>query len=502
MTDPQLAVVVLAAGQGSRMHSRVPKVLHPIAGLPMIAHVLAAAVALQPAQLLVVVRHERDAVAAAVQQAVPSARVVDQDEVPGTGRAVEVAVAALPGFDGDLLVLNGDLPLLDVATVQVLLAAHRGGSAAATVLTAHFDDPTGFGRVVRGPDGALARIVEHRDATPAQLAISEVNAGVYAFRAEGLAERLAALGTANDQSERYLTDIVAALLADGATVASVTAADQHITAGVNDRVQLADAASRLNAAIVRRWQLAGVTVQDPATTWIDANVTIAEDVTLLRNTHLAGATAIARDAVVGPDSTLTDCEVGEGARVRSSEATLAVIGTRAEVGPYSYLRAGTELGADGKIGAYVETKNARIGTGTKVPHLSYVGDTVAGDRSNIGAGTITANYDGVGKHRTTIGSDVRIGSGTTLIAPVRVGDGAYTGAGAVVRKDVPPGALALTVAPQRNMAGWVEARRPDSPAARAAARATGEQQTAAAPAAGRSEAAAPAARDAGEGART
>lgn len=502
MTDSQLAVVVLAAGQGTRMHSRVPKVLHPIAGLPMVAHVLAAAAALQPAQLLVVVRHERDAVAAAVQQVAPTARVVDQDEVPGTGRAVEVALAALPGFDGDVLVLNGDLPLLDGATVGALLAAHRDGAAVATVLTARFADPTGAGRIVRGPDGALAGIVEHRDATHAQLAITEVNAGVYAFRAEGLPAHLAALATANDQGERYLTDIVAALLAAGAAVSSVEASDERIVAGVNDRVQLAQAAAHLNAAIVRRWQLAGVTVQDPATTWIDVAVTIAGDVTVLRNTHLAGATAIARDAIVGPDSTLTDCEVGEAAHVRSSEATLAVIGARAEVGPYSYLRAGTELGADGKIGAYVETKNARMGTGTKVPHLSYVGDTVAGDRSNIGAGTITANYDGVDKHRTTIGSDVRIGSGSTLIAPVSVGDGAYTGAGAVVRKDVPPGALALTVAPQRNMAGWVETRRPDSPAARAAARAAGEQQTTATPAAGQAEAADPASRDAGEGDRT
>ncbi|WP_375399249.1 bifunctional UDP-N-acetylglucosamine diphosphorylase/glucosamine-1-phosphate N-acetyltransferase GlmU [uncultured Amnibacterium sp.] len=501
MTDSQLAVVVLAAGQGTRMHSRVPKVLHPIAGLPMIAHVLGAAVALQPAHLLVVVRHERDAVAAAVQQAAPTARVVDQDEVSGTGRAVEAALAALPDFGGDVLVLNGDLPLLDSATVQALLDAHRDGRAAATVLTARFADPSGAGRIVRGADGAIVRIVEHRDATPAERAIDEVNAGVYAFRTDGLAPRLAALGTANDQGERYLTDIVAALLAEGASVAGFEAPDERTVAGVNDRVQLAEAAAHLNAAIVRRWQQAGVTVQDPATTWIDVTVTIAEDVTVLRNTHLAGATVIARDAIVGPDSTLTDCEIGEGAHIRSSEATLAVVGARAEVGPYSYLRAGTLLGADGKIGAYVETKNAQIGAGTKVPHLSYVGDTVAGERSNIGAGTITANYDGVDKHRTVIGSDVRIGSGSTLIAPVSVGDGAYTGAGAVVRKDVPPGALALTVAPQRNMAGWVESKRPDSAAARAAARAA-EQQTATPRAAGQDEAATRTARDAGEGDRT
>jgi bifunctional UDP-N-acetylglucosamine pyrophosphorylase / glucosamine-1-phosphate N-acetyltransferase len=469
MTDPRLAVVVLAAGQGTRMRSRTAKVLHPLAGVPMIAHVLGTAQALAAAHLLVVVRHERDAVAAAVGEAAPEARVVDQDEIPGTGRALEVAVAALPGdFDGDVLVLNGDVPLLDRGTLDDLVARHRAAAAAASLLTARFTDPSGYGRVLRGADGSVDRIVEHRDADPDELAVDEVNAGVYVFRAGGLGDRLAGLGAANAQGERYLTDVVGALRSDGQHVGAVPVPDPSVVAGINDRAQLSEVAARLNARIVRRWQLAGVTVQDPATTWIDVRVSIEEDVTVLPNTHLAGATTVARDAVVGPDTTLVDTEVGEGAHVRRSEATLAVIGAGADVGPFTYLRAGTILGDRGKIGAYVETKNAEIGAGTKVPHLSYVGDATVGEGTNLGCGTITANYDGEHKHRTTIGSHVRSASNTVYVAPVRIGDGAYTGAGAVVRKDVPAGALALTVAPQRNIEGWVVEHRPGSRSAEAA----------------------------------
>lgn len=468
MTDPRLAVVVLAAGAGSRMRSRTPKVLHPIAGVPMIAHVLATAGQLEAAHLVVVVRHERDAVAAAVVEHAPDARIVDQDHIPGTGRAVEVAVAALPAdFAGDVLVLNGDLPVMDAPTLFGLLVQHRSSPASATVLSAVLDDPADNGRIIRDAAGDFVRIVEHRDASAVELAVTEINAGVYLFAHAGLAGRLASIGSANAQGERYLTDVIAAIRAAGERVTALRAADPLSIAGVNDRVQLADAARRLNERIVRGWQLAGVTVLDPATTWIDANVSLGEDVEVLPNTHLAGATTIGRDARIGPDTTLVDCEIGEGADVRRSEATLAVIGPRASVGPFSYLRPGTVLGSDGKIGAFVETKNAQIGDGSKVPHLSYVGDTTVGDHSNLGAGTITANYDGVHKHRTTIGSRVRSASNTVYVAPVTIGDGAYTGAGAVVRKDVPPGSLALTVAPQRNIEGWVADHRPGSEAAEA-----------------------------------
>ncbi|HEV7623552.1 MAG TPA: bifunctional UDP-N-acetylglucosamine diphosphorylase/glucosamine-1-phosphate N-acetyltransferase GlmU [Amnibacterium sp.] len=465
MTDSSrpLAVVVLAAGQGTRMRSRTAKVLHPIAGLPMIAHVLATARALEPARLAVVVRHERDAVAAAVVSAAPEALVVDQDEVPGTGRAVEQALVALAGFDGDLLVLNGDVPLLDAAALAPLLAA--GAGADAVVLSARMPDPKGYGRIVRDAAGGLDRIVEHRDATDAERRIDEINAGVYLFRIAGLADALTALDAANDQGERYLTDVIAALKRAGRPVTAVVATDPEATAGVNDRVQLAAVQRRVNDAIVLRWQLAGVSVQDPATTWIDATVELAEDVEIRPGTQLRGATVVGRDAVIGPDTTLVDCEVGEGARLNRVDATLAVIGAGAEVGPWSYLRPGTRLGAGGRIGTFVETKNAVIGAGSKVPHLSYVGDAEVGERSNIGAGTITANYDGVTKHRTRVGSAVRTGSHNVFVAPVTIGDGAYTGAGTVVRKDVPAGALAVNVAPQRNMEGWVESHRPGTDAA-------------------------------------
>jgi bifunctional UDP-N-acetylglucosamine pyrophosphorylase/glucosamine-1-phosphate N-acetyltransferase len=469
MTDSRLAIVVLAAGQGTRMKSSRPKVLHELAGIPLLGHVLATARELDAAHVLTVVRHERDRVAAAVGELLPEAVVVDQDEVPGTGRAVEVAVQALPDeFDGDVVVVSGDVPLLDAGTLSGLIAAHRGAAAAATLLSAVVDDATGYGRVVRDPDGSLSRIVEHADAGEDELSITEINSGTYVFTVAALRTQLPRLGESNAQGERYLTDVIGLLRQAGETVAAVPAADAWVVEGVNDRVQLARAAGRLNAMIVRGWQLAGVTVHDPATTWIDLRATLAEDVELLPGTHIAGATTIARGAVVGPQTTLRDCEVGEGATVSRTDATLAVIGAGASVGPFAYLRPGTELAADGKIGTFVETKNAKIGAGSKVPHLSYIGDTTVGEGSNIGAGTITANYDGVNKHSTVVGSHVRTGSHNVFVAPVRIGDGAYTGAGTVVRKDVPSGSLAVNAAPQRNIEGWVAAHRPGTAAAAAA----------------------------------
>ncbi|MCU1437885.1 MAG: glmU [Naasia sp.] len=470
MTDPRLAVVVLAAGQGTRMKSSRPKVLHRLAGLPIVAHVLATARELEPASVVVVVRHERNQVAEAIETALPHAIIVDQDDIPGTGRALEVALAALPeGFDGDVLVLNGDVPLLDVDTLRAFLAEHRNAATPATVMTAMLADPTGYGRILRDPDGHLARIVEQKDATEDERAVGEINAGVYALGVAGLRDHLAALTTENAQAEKYLTDLVAALRAAGSSVCAVPVSEAWLVEGINDRAQLSAAAAKLNSLIVRGWQLAGVTVQDPATTWIDLTVSIEPDVELLPGTQLQGATSVATGAVIGPDSTLVDCEVGVGAVVKRTDATLAVIGAGATVGPFAYLRPGTELAEGGKIGTFVETKNARIGARSKVPHLSYIGDTEVGEGSNIGAGTITANYDGVNKHRTVVGSAVRTGSHNVFVAPVRIGDGAYTGAGTVVRKDVPAGSLAINVAPQRNIAGWVAENRPGTDAAEAAA---------------------------------
>ena len=478
MTDQRLAVIVLAAGAGTRMKSRTPKVLHPIAGVPLIGHVLATAQALEPAHIVAVVRHERERVAAAITELAPEAHIVDQDEIPGTGRAAEVALDALPdGFDGDVLIVSGDVPLLDADTLAELVAAHREAAAAATVLSAHLDDATGYGRVIRASDGALDRIVEHKDASDDERAVTEINSGTYVVNADALRRSLAHVTTDNAQAEKYLTDVIGLLRAEGATIAAIPVAEAWLVAGVNDRVQLSEAAARLNALIVRGWQRAGVTIHDPASTWIERGVVLEADSEVLPNVQLRGATIVRAGSTVGPDSTLTDVEVGADARVARTDATSAVIGARASVGPFAFLRPGTVVGEDGKIGTFVETKNSVLGAGSKVPHLSYIGDTTVGEGSNIGAGTITANYDGVNKHKTVVGSHVRTGSHNVFVAPVRIGDGAYTGAGTVVRKDVPAGALAVTAAAQRTVERWVAANRPGTAAADAAAAANQRDET-------------------------
>ncbi|WP_322411817.1 bifunctional UDP-N-acetylglucosamine diphosphorylase/glucosamine-1-phosphate N-acetyltransferase GlmU [Microbacterium invictum] len=480
MTDStapaSLSVIVLAAGQGTRMKSATPKVLHRIGGRSLLGHVLHTAAHLNPRRTAVVVRHERDLVASEVAAVAPGAVIVDQDEVPGTGRAVELGVEALGDDTADVLVLSADVPLLDVPMLTALLAAHRERRAAATLLTAVLEDATGYGRVIRATDDAVSRIVEQKDAAPDELAVTEINAGVYVFRADTLRRELARVGTANAQGEKYLTDVIGLLRDAALPVAAVTAPDAAAALGVNDRIQLSEAARTLNARTVRHWQREGVTVMDPATTWIDVTATLARDVTLLPGTHVLRATVIGEGAVVGPDTTLVDCEVGERATVTRTDATLAVIGADASVGPFAYLRPGARLGAGGKVGTFVEVKNSDIGERSKVPHLSYIGDTTIGSGVNLGAGAITANYDDLAKHRTEIGDEVHSGSHNVFVAPVRIGDGAKTGAGAVIRKDVPAGALALSVAPQRNIEGWVEKNRPGTAAAEAAARARTSQE--------------------------
>lgn len=471
MPERSLAVVILAAGQGTRMKSSLPKVLHRIGGRSLIEHVLDAAAGLEPSQVVAVVRHDRDRVAEAILEHRPGTVIVDQDVVPGTGRAVELALGALPvDFDGSVVVLSGDVPLIDAATLDRLVRGHLEGARAMTMLSAVFENPTGLGRILRDERGAVTGIVEEKDATESQRRITEINGGVYVFARRALEQALAAIDTDNAQGEKYLTDAAAGILAAGGAVEAVATNDPWIIAGVNDRAQLADAARELNARIIRDHQRAGVTILDPATTWIDADVSIEPDVEILPGTFLQGATSIAGGAVVGPDTTLVDCEVGEGARIRRSEATLAVFAAEVEVGPFAFIRPGTELGAGGKIGAFVETKNAQIGDGSKVPHLSYVGDATIGRGSNIGAGTIFANYDGVQKHHSSVGDEVRVGSKNVLIAPVTIEDGAYTAAGTVVRKNVPSGALALNVAPQRNIEDWVAEHRPGTSTAEAAER--------------------------------
>jgi bifunctional UDP-N-acetylglucosamine pyrophosphorylase/glucosamine-1-phosphate N-acetyltransferase len=469
------AAIVLAAGEGTRMRSAVPKVLHPIAGRSLLGHAVHAAAALEPEHLVVVVGHGRDQVRDAVEQlSAELARpvlVAEQAQRLGTGHAVRCALDALPErIAGPVVVTYGDVPLLESATLAALLAEHASTAATLTLLTTELADPTGYGRVLRKSDGTVTHIVEEVDATAEQRAVQEVNSGVYAFDAAFLAAAIGRLQVSR-KGELYLTDLVKIAHDDDADVRGVRCPDEWQVRGVNDRVQLADMRAELNRRLLERWMLDGVTVVDPATTWVDVQVRLEPDVVLHPGTQLHGHTSVAGGAVVGPDTTLTDCEIGAGAEVVRTHGSDAVIGPGASVGPFAFLRPGARLGERGKIGTFVEVKNAEIGAGSKVPHLTYVGDATIGEHSNIGASSVFVNYDGVRKHHTVVGSHVRTGSDNTFVAPVRIGDGAYTGAGTVVREDVPPGALAVSSGPQRTIEGWVARKRPGTPAADAAARA-------------------------------
>jgi bifunctional UDP-N-acetylglucosamine pyrophosphorylase/glucosamine-1-phosphate N-acetyltransferase len=372
---------------------------------------------------------------------------------------------------GTVVVTNGDHPLLRGETLAELVRTHEREGNATTVLTTEMPDPTGYGRILRGPDGAVTAIVEHKDADEAQRAVREINVGMYAFDGELLGSALKQVTTDNAGGEEYLTDVPAILRAQGHRVGAFTAPDWVETQGVNDRVQLAQARRLLNARILEAHMRAGVTIVDPASTWIDVEVTAEPDVTIHPNTQLHGRTSLQEEAEVGPNVTLTDTSVGAGAVVTNTVAEGAEIGPQASVGPYTYLRPGTRLARKAKVGAYVEMKNAVVGEGSKVPHLTYVGDAEIGQGSNIGAGSVFVNYDGVAKHRTVVGDHVRVGSDNMLVAPVNIGDGAYTAAGSVIVSDVPPGAMAVARGRQRNIEGWVERKRPGTPAAEAARRA-------------------------------
>lgn len=469
METAGLTVIVLAAGGGTRMRSKTMKVLHPIAGRSMIGHVLAAAQEMEPDRVVAVVGHQREQVSVHIRELYPDIVLAVQEEQLGTGHAVRVAMEAVGETAGTVLVAYGDTPLLEGDALRAFAAEHEAAQRAVSILSGIVADPFGYGRVLRNEEGDVEAIVEEKDATPAQREVREINSGILAFDAGFLQGALPRIGNDNSKGEYYLTDAIGIAREDGLTVGAHPIDDVMQTEGVNDRVQLARMGAELNRRIVDRWMRAGVTVMDPASTWIDADVVLAQDVTILPGTQLLGATVVGEDAVIGPDSTLKDCEIGAGARVVRTHGELAVVGAQANVGPFSYLRPGTELGVGGKIGGFVETKNARIGDGAKVPHLSYVGDAEIGEGTNIGAGTIFANYDGVQKHRTTVGRHARTSSNNTFVAPVRIGDGAATGAGTVVRSDVPPGALAVSSGPQRNIEGWAQEKRAGTPQAEAAA---------------------------------
>jgi len=460
------------------MKSRLMKVLHPICGRTMLGHVIIAAQSVHPQRLVAVVGNGRDQVGPHVLEHAPGALLAVQETQDGTGHAVRVAVDALrdadPSLTGTVVVMAGDTPLLQGDTLAGLLAEHDGSGRAITVLTGVVADPFGYGRIVRDDSGAVSAIVEQRDATPEQAAIHEISSGIFAFDGDFLADALTRITNQNSKGEYYLTDVVGIAHDDGRTVGAHTIEDVAQTEGANDRAQLAALGAELNRRVLDRWMRDGVTVVDPANTWVDVTVRLARDVLLKPGVQLHGRTTVGEDAVIGPDCTLTDVVVGEGASVVRTHGSDAVIGAGAMVGPFAYLRPGTVLGANGKIGTFVETKNAQIGEGAKVPHLSYVGDAEIGEGTNIGAGTIFANYDGVAKHRTRIGTHAKTGSNNTFVAPVRVGDGAVTGGGTVVRRDVPPGALAVSTGPQRHIDEWVLRKRGGTPAAAAAAAALAE----------------------------
>jgi bifunctional UDP-N-acetylglucosamine pyrophosphorylase/glucosamine-1-phosphate N-acetyltransferase len=459
------------------MRSRTPKVLHRLAGRSLVEHAVRAAAGLGPVRMAVVVGHGRDAVGehlAEVEKCIDATiTVAVQDQQHGTGHAVACALDVLGELAGTVLVTYGDTPLLDTVTLTALLTEHATTGNAVTVLTADVPDPHGYGRIVRDADGTVAEIVEQKDTTPEQAAITEINSGVYAFDAAVLADALGRLSTDNAQGELYITDVLAIARGDGHRVGSWTCADPWLVEGVNDRVQLAALGKELNRRLTEHWMRAGVTMIDPDTVWLDAGVELARDVVLEPNVQLRGATTVGEGSVVGPDTTLTDVRIGADAKVVRTHGSESTIGDGANVGPFAYLRPGSVLHDKGKIGTFVEVKNSEIGEGTKVPHLSYVGDATIGEYSNIGAASVFVNYDGVTKRRTVVGSHVRTGSDNMFVAPVTVGDGAYTGAGAVLREDVPPGALAVSAGTQRNIEGWVLRKRPGTPAADAAQRALG-----------------------------
>ena len=451
-----LAVVVLAAGAGTRMKSETPKILHPMAGLTLIEHVLATARALEPSKIITVLKHKQSEVEEALSGLADDVEFITQSDIPGTGAALESALEALSDFNGAVVVLSGDVPLMDVQTLNSLIDSHVASKAEASMLTANVDNPAGYGRVVR--DARQISVVEHKDCNQQQLEITEINSGFYVFDSKFLKSTIGKLDNKNAQKEKYLTDLIG--ISD--QVSTELVSDHWLVAGINDRVQLSEVARELNKRIIKAWQLSGVTVIDPDSTWIDVAVQLGEDVVIEPSVQLRGTSSVGRKSLIGSGSVINDAVIGSEVSIKSSDISSSIIEDGATVGPFAYLRAGTKLSSKGKIGAFVETKNAEIGSGSKVPHLSYVGDAKIGSGSNIGAGTIFANYDGVNKHTTQVGDDVKTGAGNVFVAPVTINSGTYTAAGTVVRKDVQSGDLAMNHSPQRAIAGWVLANRPDS----------------------------------------
>ena len=461
---------MLAAGEGTRMKSGTAKVLHTIAGRTLVGHVIAAVNALTPSELRVVVGHSRESVEAHIAEIAPVATTIFQAERNGTGHAVQLALQGAP-TSGTVLVVAGDTPLLNPLTLKEFLAAHIEAGNEVSVLTAQLPDPKGYGRIIRDEDGSILRIVEERDADDFEKAIDEINTGVYLFDIAALATSVAQITNKNSQGELYLTDVIALIKESSNKAAAILSYDYTETLGINDRAQLAECAAYMRERINDAHMKSGVAIIDPTTTWIDATVTLAPDATILPGSWLTGKTTVAAGAIIGPRTTLNNVSVGAGASVIESHCSESTIAAQATVGPFSFLRPGTSLGEGAKAGAYVEIKNSTIGDGSKVPHLSYVGDATIGTGTNIGAATIFVNYDGVAKHKTIVGNDVRIGSDSMLVAPVTIGDGAYTAAGSVITENVPAGSIAVARAKQRNILGWVLRKRSGTSSAESALKA-------------------------------
>ncbi len=453
-----LGIILLAAGQGTRMKSALPKVLHPLGGKALFLHVLETARRLEPERVAVVVGHGAEAVRAAGAGA--AARWVIQEKQLGTGHAVLCAAEAFENFAGDIVILSGDVPLIRAATLRALVQRHREQGAAATLLTAELDAPAGYGRIVRDARGAIAAIVEEKDASAAQRAIREINAGVYVAAAPFLFAALRSVKNDNRQGEYYLPDIVAIGLSQGRKIETVPVADGREVKGINSREELAFMEKHLRESINKKWMAAGVTLKDPDTTYIDEGVSIGRDTVIGPNTQLCGKTVIGERCRIDGSAFVNDAEIGDEVHLRFSVVLgQCRIERGAIIGPFAHLRPGTSLGPEVHIGNFVETKEARIGAGTKANHLTYLGDVTIGSDSNIGAGTITCNYDGFHKYKTSIGSRVQVGSDTTLVAPIALGDDVYVATASTVRHDVPAGALVFNQREEKVRPGWTAQKR-------------------------------------------
>jgi bifunctional UDP-N-acetylglucosamine pyrophosphorylase/glucosamine-1-phosphate N-acetyltransferase len=454
----ELGVVVLAAGQGTRMKSNLPKVLHPLGGRPLFLHVLRTAQRLNPNPVAIVIGHGAEAVRSAY--AGNDVAWILQEQQRGTGHAVLCAKEAFKGFKGEVIILSGDVPFIREQTLLMLVAHHRSRSAALTLLTAFLDEPKGYGRILRDDHGNVTGIVEEKDATLGERRIREVNAGVYVVSAPFVFAALSEIKNHNQQGEYYLPDIVAIGLAQRADIETVRVDDVREMLGINTREELAFMEKNLRQSINKKWMLAGVTFKDPDTTYIEDGVTIGKDTVIGPNTQLRGKTVVGERCQIDGSAFLTDAQIGDEVHLRFSVVmTGCRVANGAIIGPFAHLRPGSNLGPNVHIGNFVETKEAKIGQGTKANHLTYLGDVTIGSEANIGAGTITCNYDGFHKYNTTIGDRVQVGSDTTLIAPVSLGDDVYVATASTVRHDVPAGALVYNQRDERVREGWTEQKR-------------------------------------------